>query len=57
MWLSLYEASSCRMRRGVGQAIAAFVRKGRKVRAPKGRVPDNVWAARADDKCSREKTA
>ena len=31
--------------------------KGRKVRAPKSRVPDNVWGAKAYDKCSREKTA
>jgi len=31
--------------------------EGRNVRAPESRVPDNVWGARAHDKCSREKTA
>lgn len=29
----------------------------RKVRAPKGRVPDKFWAARADGKCRRKYTA
>jgi len=32
-------------------------KKERKVRAPQGRVPDNVWAAKADGKCSRKETA
>ncbi len=41
----------------LAKTIAACFCKGRKVRAPMGRVPDNVWAARADDKCSREDTA
>ncbi|KJG29644.1 hypothetical protein UA69_13645 [Photobacterium angustum] len=51
------------MRVGVGQVIAASLMsfgrlmKGRKVRAPQGRVPDNVWGAQAHDKCSREQTA
>ena len=31
--------------------------EGRKVRAPKSRVPGNAWGAQAHDKCSREKTA
>ena len=30
---------------------------GRKVRAPQGRVPDNVWVVRANGQCSREYTA
>ena len=44
----------------VNQTIAAYyiyMDRGRKVRAPKSRVPGNAWAAQADDKCSREKTA
>ena len=42
---------------GVGQAIAVHASASRKVRAPQGRVPDNVWAARVDGKCNREQTA
>ena len=29
----------------------------RKVRAPQGRVPDNVWTARVDGQCHRKYTA
>ncbi|EMP57501.1 hypothetical protein MSNKSG1_00091 [Marinobacter santoriniensis NKSG1] len=31
--------------------------RGRKVRAPQGKVPGNAWAARADGKCNRKYTA
>ena len=33
------------------------MRRGRKVRAPQGRVPGNAWEARAYDQCNREQTA
>ncbi len=41
---------------GVSQAIARSL-IGRKVRAPKGRVPGNAWGARAYGKCNRKYTA
>jgi len=28
--------------------------RGRKVRAPQGKVPGNAWAVRADGKCNRK---
>src|SRR5690606_32055662 len=37
--------------------IATVIMRGRKVRAPQGKVPGNAWAARADGKCNREQTA
>src|SRR5688572_11315664 len=42
---------------GVGQAIAVFARKRRKVRAPHGTAPGNAWGARAHGKCNRKYTA
>jgi len=33
------------------------VYRGRKVRAPQGKVPGNSWAAWADGKCNRKQTA
>ncbi len=47
---------------GVGRVIALCLLdlssdRGRKVRAPKDRVPDNVWEARAYGKCHRKYTA
>ncbi|KKO45076.1 hypothetical protein WG68_12930 [Arsukibacterium ikkense] len=45
------------MRAELAKTIAACVSKGRKVRAPQGRVPGNAWGARAYDQCNREQTA
>jgi len=44
-------------RRELAKTIAACVSRGRKVRAPQGRVPGNAWGARAYDQCNREQTA